>query len=556
MKFLREIPILLPPRSLTPEATCTLRLVEEAIQKQGVSFISYEAPLLFVICATAHAPTGVFWQRGPILWVHLPVSPPKVLAPYTSLVAELILSGREQSRQFFGKDPEKIIIPYSKSQLKWLMQTTDEWPIACSSFLGEIDNHYPADKLLQFAKVHSFIFPKYTSPHPLSNACLVFTDGSSNGMATFVIDGQAASICSPFKSAQLVELFAIIQVFQKLKNHPFNLYTDSAYIAHSVPVLETVPYIKPSTNATPLFSQLQKLITSRCHPFFVGHLRAHSDLPSPLSKGNACADAATRLTFPVLIGSVDQAQKSHALHHLNAQTLRLLFKITREQARQIVKQCPACVTLLPTTHLGVNQRGLVPNEIWQMDVTHVPEFGNLKYLHVTIDTFSGFIFASLHTGEASKNVIAHVLNCFSVLGKPRSIKTDNSPGYTGQKFQEFCRQLQIRHITGIPYNPQGQGIVERAHQTIKNSLHKLKRGKLYPQKGSPRNILHHALFVINFLNLDAHGKSAADRLWHPETNKEYATVMWKDPLTFKWNGPDPVLIWGRGSACIYDTKEG
>jgi transposase InsO family protein len=66
-------------------------------------------------------------------------------------------------------------------------------------------------------------------------------------------------------------------------------------------------------------------------------------------------------------------------------------------------------------YLGINPRGLVPNEVWQMDVTHIPEFGKLKYLQVTLDTFSGFIFASLHTGEASKNVIAHVLTCLSVM---------------------------------------------------------------------------------------------------------------------------------------------
>ena len=40
-----------------------------------------------------------------------------------------------------------------------------------------------------------------------------------------------------------------------------------------------------------------------------------------------------------------------------------------------------------------------------MDVTHYAEFGKLKYIHVCIDTCSGFIFASLHTGEASRNVI-------------------------------------------------------------------------------------------------------------------------------------------------------
>lgn len=179
-----------------------------------------------------------------------------------------------------------------------------------------------------------------------------------------------------------------------------------------------------------------------------------------------------------------------------------------------------------------------------------------KYLHVTIDTFSGFIFASPQTGEALKNVISHVLMCFSVMGKPRVIKTDNGPGYTGKKFQDFCHQLQVKHITGIPYNPQGQGIIERAHQSIKNTLNKLKTGDLYPTAGSPRSILHHALFILNFLTLDTHGKSAADHLWHPQTKGNYAKVMWKDPITAQWSGPDPVLIWGCGHACTYDIKEG
>jgi hypothetical protein len=46
--------------------------------------------------------------------------------------------------------------------------------------------------------------------------------------------------------------------------------------------------------------------------------------------------------------------------------------------------------------------------------------------------------------------------------------------------------------------------------------------------------------------LDSEGKSAADKFWHPD-----ATVPWKDSLTGTWNGPDLVLIWGKGSVCIY-----
>jgi len=56
--------------------------------------------------------------------------------------------------------------------------------------------------------------------------------------------------------------------------------------------------------------------------------------------------------------------------------------------------------------------------------------------------------------------------------------------------------------------------------------------------------------------MDKDGKIATDRLWHPHTSYDYAQVLWKDPLTSQWYGPDPVLIWGRGSACIYDSKTG
>ena len=37
-------------------------------------------------------------------------------------------------------------------------------------------------------------------------------------------------------------------------------------------------------------------------------------------------------------------------------------------------------------------------------------------------------------------------------------------------------EWNITHITGIPYNPHGQTIIERAHRTLKTHLLKQKRG--------------------------------------------------------------------------------
>ncbi|BBG56792.1 pol protein [Simian retrovirus 5] len=539
------------PRLLTTEALTALQKVETAIAEQFVTHINYTQPLTFLIFNTALTPTGLFWQRDPIMWVHLSASPKKVLVPYYDAIADLIILGRNNSKKYFGIEPSTIIQPYSKSQVDWLLQNTETWPVTLASFTGSLDNHYPPNKLIQFCKLHSFIFPQIISNKPLDDALLVFTDGSSTGVAAYTVRDTTIKFHTTLKSAQLVELQALIAALSAFPDQRLNIYTDSAYLAHSIPMLETVAQIKHVSEAAELFTQCQQLICNRSLPCYIGHVRAHSGLPGPIARGNQVTDLATKLLAANINTNLDSAQAAHALHHLNAQTLRLMFKISREQARQIVKQCPTCVTYLPVPHLGVNPRGLFPNMIWQMDVTHYSDFGNLKFIHVSIDTFSGFLLATLQSGEATKHVIAHLLHCFSIIGQPQQIKTDNGPGYTSKNFQEFCSKLQIKHITGIPYNPQGQGIVERAHLSLKTTIEKIKKGEWYPTKGTPRNILNHALFILNFLNLDDQNKSAADRFWHRDPKKQFAMVKWKDPLDNTWHGPDPVLIWGRGSVCVY-----
>ena len=57
------------------------------------------------------------------------------------------------------------------------------------------------------------------------------------------------------------------------------------------------------------------------------------------------------------------------------------------------------------------------------------------------------------------------------------------------------------------------------------------------------------------MQTDIKGQSAADRCWHPVTSNSYALIKWKDPLTDEWKGPDPVLIWGRGSVCVFSRDE-
>ena len=86
---------------------------------------------------------------------------------------------------------------------------------------------------------------------------------------------------------------------------------------------------------------------------YIGHIRAHSGLPGPLAAGNDCTDrdliGEAFVSDPIILPKC-----GHNKIHLSSHTLRLLHKITKEQARMIVKRCPDCLTLSQVPCLGVN----------------------------------------------------------------------------------------------------------------------------------------------------------------------------------------------------------
>ena len=79
--------------------------------------------------------------------------------------------------------------------------------------------------------------------------------------------------------------------------------------------------------------------------------------------------------------------------------MRQQFGISRKCACQFIKTCLQCPQFLPVPHNGVNPWEHIPNQVWQMDVTYVSEFKKmLNNVHMTIDIFSCFLFATALTG--------------------------------------------------------------------------------------------------------------------------------------------------------------
>ncbi|RMB96969.1 hypothetical protein DUI87_26549 [Hirundo rustica rustica] len=185
----------------------------------------------------------------------------------------------------------------------------------------------------------------------------------------------------------------------------------------------------------------------------------------------------------------EQAKLSCKLFHQNAPGLVRRFHLTWEQAKATVAACPSCSQhALPTLSAVVNLRGLKSCEVWQTDVTHFPEFGKSKYVHVSVDTFSGAAFASTHTEEKSSDTIKHLVQTFSFMGIQRELKTDNGLAYCFREFCSFLQQWGVEHKTSIPHSPTGQDMVERIHQDIKGvsikdgtAFNSIGQGPLHPE---------------------------------------------------------------------------
>ena len=82
-------------------------------------------------------------------------------------------------------------------------------------------------------------------------------------------------------------------------------------------------------------------------------------------------------------------EEHQALLHNNAGSFHQIWKIPYQHAKEIINNCSPYRPLhLRHIAQSINHQGLQPNELWQMDVTHCPEYSPSSFLHISIDTNS------------------------------------------------------------------------------------------------------------------------------------------------------------------------
>ncbi|NWW63284.1 POK18 protein, partial [Ifrita kowaldi] len=281
------------PCTLTPEARDSIAKVQEALSSRQAHRIEPSLPIQFTVLGKAPRFYGLIFQwdpqlRDPLLileWVFTNNQPTKTITTPQEVMAHLIIRARTRLRSLAGCEFTCIYLPLTTGDLEHLLQTNESLQFALDSYPGQISIHVPKHKLFYRESAFNLIPKLIQSKTPLK-ALTVFTDGSGSSHKSVMTwrDPKTQKWESDVQiidgSPQIAELAAVVRAFEKFKNEPLNLVTDSAYAAGLAMRAEHA-FLKEVSNPKlyHLISTLIFLISHRKQPYHVMHVRSHTDLP-------------------------------------------------------------------------------------------------------------------------------------------------------------------------------------------------------------------------------------------------------------------------------------
>ena len=101
-----------------------------------------------------------------------------------------------------------------------------------------------------------------------------------------------------------------------------------------------------------------------------------------------------------------------------------------------------------------------------------------KNILIIVDAHSKWIEAACTPSMSSSCVIEELRSLFARFGLPETVVTDNGTCFVSSEFESFLRRNGIKHTTSAPYHPATNGLAERAVQTVKRGLKKVKTGTM------------------------------------------------------------------------------
>ncbi|KAF4648434.1 hypothetical protein FOL46_002883, partial [Perkinsus olseni] len=140
-----------------------------------------------------------------------------------------------------------------------------------------------------------------------------------------------------------------------------------------------------------------------------------------------------------------------------------------------ISTCEICLQVKPNAgksykHTGSLTKSLTkPMERLYFDVTHPHSL--LGPVLTIIDGFSRYAFAfELVSGENTNSVIKVFTFYFSLYPLPQEVFCDNSAVFKSARLQRYFTERNVRLRYSIPNQPETNGVVERYHRLLRQSI--------------------------------------------------------------------------------------
>ena len=135
---------------------------------------------------------------------------------------------------------------------------------------------------------------------------------------------------------------------------------------------------------------------------------------------------------------------------------------------QYVRNCQQCATHRPNTSTTLDKWPL--SGVWErlhIDWLHLPAYGDIL---IIVDAGTGWIEAFLCPDRSTKSVIKSLRTVFTRFGIPYYVVSDNAKEFVASDLSIWLNAQGCSKIETPTYNPQSNGLAERAVKTVKKAL--------------------------------------------------------------------------------------
>ncbi|XP_024080601.1 uncharacterized protein LOC112126213, partial [Cimex lectularius] len=253
---------------------------------------------------------------------------------------------------------------------------------------------------------------------------------------------------------------------------------------------------------------------------------------------NVKADALSRICNAVSVTELYELHKSlchpgitRMYHWLRSKNL----PYSLEDVRRL--NCSICAEVKPRfmRTKGTLIKATSPFERLNMDFKGpLPSKSKNRYLLTIIDEYSRFPFAYPCRDISSDTVVECLKNLFCTFGVPAYIHTDRGTSFMSQEVKAFLCSNGVATSRTTPYNPQGNGQVERLNGTLWRTITLALKTRGLPVQDW-EEVLQESLHAIRSLLCTAINTTPHERLFsHPRRTANGEALP-------SWLAPGPVL---------------